>query len=111
MNPDRRFEDKLKFEDLLTKPAEEIRALTYMQTVKTNGEVIRHEKKLIELEDDLDKKCDKDHFDDVKSDIKEIKEKQEKTLSSKGFYTAAVILGIITAYLAVIQSLATLGCK
>ena len=36
---DRKFEDKVSIEDLFKKPAKEIQIMTYMQTVKTNGQV------------------------------------------------------------------------
>ena len=40
---DRKFEDKVSVEDLLKKPAKEIQIMTYLQAVKTNGTVSRHQ--------------------------------------------------------------------
>ena len=53
MNPNRRFEDKLSVEDLLKKPAKEIQIMTYLQAVKTNGTVSRHDKCITTLEDEM----------------------------------------------------------
>jgi len=39
---DRRFEDKVSVEDLFKKPAKEIQIMTYLQSVKINGQVARN---------------------------------------------------------------------
>ena len=101
----RRFEDKLTLEDLLKKPAEEIRALTYMQTVKTNGTVIRHEKEIQRLEDEMDTKCDKDHFGVIKDKMDDISDKQKDTISTRAIKNISIVLGVILVYIAVIESL------
>lgn len=46
--PDRRFEDKVSAEDLLKKPPKEIQIMTYIQVVKTNGQVIQNTKDIKE---------------------------------------------------------------
>ena len=51
--PDKRFEDKVSVNDLLKKPAKEIQIMTYLQTIKTNGTVTRHDKCIETLEKDM----------------------------------------------------------
>ena len=51
--PDRRFEDKLSMEEMMKKPAKVVRAMTYMQVVKTNGTVTRHENEIGDLQKDI----------------------------------------------------------
>ena len=40
--PERKFEDKVSVEDLFKKPAKEIQIMTYLQAVKTNGQVAKN---------------------------------------------------------------------
>jgi len=96
--PDRRFEDTLSVEDLLKKPAKEIQIMTYLQAVKTNGTVTRHDKCINALEEDMKDKADK-------TDVDKVEKKGEGKIGTKGFYIVGTILGIILTYIAVINSL------
>ena len=100
--PDRRFEDKLSFEDLLKKPPEEIRVLTYMQTVKTNGTVSRHDKCIAKLEEEMKERA-------TKKDIEKTNTKVDGKIGRGIFITMGSILTVILAYIAVTQTLATMA--
>ena len=40
--PDKKFEDKVSVDDLLKKPTKDILIMTYLQAVKTNGQVAKN---------------------------------------------------------------------
>ena len=50
---DRRFEDKVSVEDLLKKPVKEILIMTYVQTVKTNGQVAENCDTITKLQEEI----------------------------------------------------------
>ena len=50
---DRRFEDKVSVDDLLKKPVKEILIMTYVQTVKTNGQVAENCDTIAKLQEEI----------------------------------------------------------
>jgi len=77
------FEDKMSVEDLMKKPPEELMAEIYIQTVKTNGAVSRHNE-----------------------DIKDLKKECKNKISIKVF---GVLTGIITLIIVIFNVIDRIG--
>ena len=49
----RRFEDNISIDDLMKKPTKELLVMNYVQAVRTNGTVQKHEKDIECLKEDM----------------------------------------------------------
>ena len=91
--PDRRFEDKLSIQDLSKMKQKDIIIMTYMQAVKTNGTVKRHESEMITVQKEMKDKIG----------IKELERSQK--LTNRIMYIAGGILVAFNVFDRIVQYL------
>jgi len=83
---ERKFEDKVSVEDLFKKPAKEIRIMTYMQTVKTNGQVAENIERI---------EKNTSYIEDIKEDMQDKIGIKELNRMQKIFIWATGSIGFI----------------